>query len=274
MCEQTSKPLELEASAGTGGQERGQEASEETPEELLSEAGQEGEVAGARRPMAVQRLVAAAVAVALLSLVLNNVAAFTPSWVLQALEDGRKRSMGLWKMCPPGGDRGREELQAGRKEHGAQRQCEGLGWGSDFAGYQESRSTVRLQFDMMRACNLMATMALTAGQLIFLLGLMELPFVTQESQWWEEAIAALFQLASLVLVIGLVTFYRIGPYTHLSYSCYLDIAACLLATLAAAMLIWNILHRRDDCPSVIIISRSLTSPFHPRLNNDYVESPC
>lgn len=49
---------------------------------------------------------------------------------------------------------------------------------------------------MMRACNLMATVALTAGQLIFLLGLMELPFITQESQWWEEAIAALFQLAS------------------------------------------------------------------------------
>lgn len=79
-----------------------------------------------------------------------------------------------------------------------------------------------------------------------------------------------------VLVIGLVTFYRIGPYTHLSYSCYLDIAACLLATMAAAMLIWNILHRRDDClaPRVIIISRSLASPFHPRLDNDYVESPC
>lgn len=48
----------------------------------------------------------------------------------------------------------------------------------------------------MRACNLMATVALTAGQLIFLLGLMELPFIRQESQWWEEAIAALFQLAS------------------------------------------------------------------------------
>lgn len=263
-----------------GGEEREQEASEETPEEEtpeepLSEGGAEValEVAGARPHMAVQRLVAAAVAVALLSLVLNNVAAFTPSWVLQALEDGRKRSVGLWRMCPTGGER-REELQAGRKEHGAQRPCEGLGWGSDFAGYQESRSTVRLQFDMMRACNLMATMALTAGQLIFLLGLVELPFITQESQWWEEAIAALFQLASLVLVIGLVTFYRIGPYTHLSYSCYLDIAACLLATLAAAMLIWNILHRRDDCPSVIIISRSLTSPFHPRLDNDYVESPC
>ncbi len=79
-----------------------------------------------------------------------------------------------------------------------------------------------------------------------------------------------------MLVIGLVTFYRIGPYTHLSYSCYVDIAACLLATMAAAMLIWNILHRRDDClaPRVIIISRSLTSPFHPRLDNDYVESPC
>lgn len=49
---------------------------------------------------------------------------------------------------------------------------------------------------MMRACNLMATFALTAGQMIFLLGLMGLPFITQESQWWEEAIAALFQLAS------------------------------------------------------------------------------
>ncbi|XP_061562065.1 transmembrane protein 204 isoform X1 [Phyllopteryx taeniolatus] len=226
--------------------------------------------------MAVQRLVAAAVAVALLSLVLNNVAAFTPSWVLQALEDGRKRSVGLWKMCPIGGERGRDDLQAGRRAQGAQRQCEGLGWGSEYAGYQESRSSVKLQFDMMRACNLMATVALTAGQLIFLLGLMELPFITRESQWWEEAIAALFQLASFVLVIGLVTFYRIGPYTHLSYSCYVDIAACLLATTAAAMLIWNILHRRDDClaPRVIIISRSLTSPFHPRLDNDYVDSPC
>lgn len=56
--------------------------------------------------------------------------------------------------------------------------------------------TLQVQFDMMRSCNLMATVALTAGQLIFLLGLIELPFITQESQWWEEAIAALFQLAS------------------------------------------------------------------------------
>ncbi|KAF7204611.1 transmembrane protein 204 [Nothobranchius furzeri] len=220
--------------------------------------------------MAVQRLVAAAVVVALLSLVLNNVAAFTPSWVLQALEGGRKRNVGLWKMCPSGGERAASKVQE------THRQCESLGWGSENAGYQESPSTAKLQFNMMRACNLMATVALTAGQLIFLLGLVELPFITQESQWWEEAIAALFQLASFVLVIGLVTFYRIGPYTHLSYSCYVEIAACLLATMAAAMLIWNILHRRDDClaPRVIIISRSLASPFHPRLDNDYVESPC
>ncbi|XP_072125338.1 transmembrane protein 204 isoform X3 [Mobula birostris] len=128
-----------------------------------------------------------------------------------------------------------------------------------------------VQFDMMRACNLIATVALTAGQLIFLLGLMELPLITRDSQWWEEAIAALFQLSSFVLVIGLVTFYRIGPYTHLSWSCYLDIGACLSSTLAAAMLIWNILHRREDCmtPRVIVIRRS-----RPRFENDYVESPC
>lgn len=263
-----TNPLELGERAAVGGEGSQQE---ENPEEERPLSEVAAEVAAGRPHMAMQRLVAAAVAVALLSLVLNNVAAFTSSWVLQALEDGRKRSVGLWRMCPAGGDR-REEVT--RRESGAQRDCEGLGWGSDFAGYQESRSTVRLQFDMMRACNLLATMALTAGQLIFLLGLLELPFVSQESQCWEEAIAALFQLASLVLVIGLVTFYRIGPYTHLSYSCYLDIAACLLATLAAALLIWNILHRRDDCPGVIIISRSLASPFHPRLHNDYVESPC
>lgn len=102
-----------------------------------------GEVAGVGRRMAVQRLVAVAVAIALLSLVLNNVAAFTPSWVLQDLEGGRKRSVGLWKMCPTGGERG---LQAGRKEQVAQRQCESLGWGSEFAGFQESRSTVKCKY--------------------------------------------------------------------------------------------------------------------------------
>ncbi|KAE8579209.1 hypothetical protein XENTR_v10023950 [Xenopus tropicalis] len=186
--------------------------------------------------MGMQKLVAVAVVVALVSLVLNNVAAFTPNWVYQTLEEGRKRSVGLWKMC----------------------------------------FTSKVQFDMMRACNLIATVALTAGQLIFLMGLIELPIVSQDSEWWEEAIAAVFQLASFVLVIGLVTFYRIGPYTHLSWSCYLDIVACLLATLAAAILIWNILHRREDCmaPRVIVISRTLTARFRRGLDNDYVESPC
>ncbi|KAJ1098149.1 hypothetical protein NDU88_003265 [Pleurodeles waltl] len=160
--------------------------------------------------------------------------------------------------------------------HTEERSCETVSWGSESAGMQESRSTVKLQFDMMRACNLIATVALTAGQLIFLLGLLELPIISQDSQWWEEAIAAVFQLASFVLVIGLVTFYRIGPYTHLSWSCYFNIGACLLATLAAAILIWNILHRREDCmaPRVIVISRTLTARFRRGLENDYVESPC
>ncbi|KAL6488241.1 hypothetical protein MHYP_G00019820 [Metynnis hypsauchen] len=222
--------------------------------------------------MAVGRLVLVAVAVALASLLLNVTAAMGSGWVLQALEDGRKRSVGLWRVCIHAND-GDGDTQAQMRPHAP---CQTLGWGSDFAGYQESRSTVKLQFDMMRACNLMATVALTLGQLIFLLGLLKIKHITQDSPWWEEAIAALFQLASFVLVIGLVSFYRIGPYTHLSYSCYINIAACLLATLAAAMLIWNILHRRDDCltPPVIVISRSLAMPFRPRLDNDYVESPC
>ncbi|XP_063077959.1 transmembrane protein 204 [Engraulis encrasicolus] len=229
--------------------------------------------------MAIQRLVLAAAAVALLSLVLNNTAAWSSSWVLQTLDGGRRRSVGLWRMCPLDSGKGADEggMMGGPSDAGTKSGlCQGLSWGADYAGYQESRSTVKLQFDMMRACNLLATVALTAGQLIYLLGLLELRFITQDSQWWEEAIAALFQLASFVLVIGLVTFYRIGPYTQLSYSCYINIASCLLATLAAAVLIWDILHRRDDClsPRVIVISRSLATNFRPRLDNDYVESPC
>ncbi|XP_070617963.1 transmembrane protein 204 [Erythrolamprus reginae] len=227
--------------------------------------------------MTVQKLVATAVLVALVSLVLNNVAAFTPNWVYQTLEDGRKRSVGLWKMCWLA-EKGKGGVGAGAK-HGQgveQHKCEALGWGSEPAGFQESRNTVKLQFDMMRACNLIATVALTAGQLLFVLGLVELPIISQDTQWWEEAIAAVFQLASFVLVIGLVTFYRIGPYTTLSWSCYMNIGACLLATLAAAILIWNILHRREDCmaPRVIVISRTLTARFRRGLENDYVESPC
>ncbi|XP_072916150.1 transmembrane protein 204 isoform X3 [Hemitrygon akajei] len=143
--------------------------------------------------MAVQKLVATAVAVALLSLILNNAAAITPNWVYQALEDGRKRSVGLWKMCY-GSEKGKASV---RHEQTLERECENLSWGSEHPGFQESRNTVKLQFDMMRACNLIATVALTASQLIFLLGLMKLPLITRDSQWWEEAIAALFQLSTL-----------------------------------------------------------------------------
>ncbi|KAJ7427733.1 transmembrane protein 204 [Willisornis vidua] len=226
--------------------------------------------------MTVHKLVATAVLVALVSLILNNAAAFTPNWVYQALEDGRKRSVGLWRMCWVA-ERGRAGPgTSARHGQGQEQDCEALGWGSEAAGFQESRSTVKLQLDMMRACNLIATVALGAGQLLFVLGLLDLPILSQDTQWWEEAIAAVFQLASFVLVIGLVTFYRIGPYSSLSWSCYLNIGACLLATLAAAILIWNILHRREDCmaPRVIVISRTLSARFRRGLDNDYVESPC
>uniref|UniRef100_A0A8C4JFK1 Transmembrane protein 204 n=1 Tax=Dromaius novaehollandiae TaxID=8790 RepID=A0A8C4JFK1_DRONO len=156
--------------------------------------------------MTVQKLVATAVLVALVSLILNNAAAFTPNWVYQTLEDGRKRSVGLWKMCWLA-DKGRGGAGTGaRHGQGEERECEALGWGSESAGFQESRSTVKLQFDMMRACNLIATVALTAGQLIFVLGLMELPIISQDTQWWEEAIAAVFQLAKLLRTPGTTGF--------------------------------------------------------------------
>ena len=48
----------------------------------------------------------------------------------------------------------------------------------------------------MRACNLVATAALAAGQLTFVLGLTGLPLMSPDSQCWEEAMAAAFQLAS------------------------------------------------------------------------------
>ncbi|XP_075420625.1 transmembrane protein 204 [Tenrec ecaudatus] len=226
--------------------------------------------------MTVQKLVASAVLVALVSLVLNNAAAFTTHWVCQTLEDGRRRGVGLWRACwlP---DRARGAPGPGaRAEPAGEQECEALGWGSEAAGFQEARATVKLQFDMMRACNLVATAALAAGQLAFVLGLAGLPLLSPESSCWEEAMAAAFQLASFVLVIGLVTFYRIGSYTSLSWSCYLDIGACLLATLAAAILIWDILHRREDCmaPRVIVIRRSLAARFRRGPDNEYVESPC
>ncbi|XP_007937702.1 transmembrane protein 204 [Orycteropus afer afer] len=226
--------------------------------------------------MTVQKLVASAVLVALVSLVLNNVAAFTPHWVHQTLEDGRRRSVGLWRACwLPDRVRGGAG-PAARPGQPEEPDCEALGWGSEAAGFQEARATVKLQFDMMRVCNLVATAALAVGQLTFVLGLAGLPLPSPESPCWEEAMAAAFQLASFVLVIGLVTFYRVGSYTSLSWSCYLSIGACLLATLAAAALIWNVLHRREDCmaPRVIVIRRSLAARLRRGLDNDYVESPC
>lgn len=93
--------------------------------------------------MIVQKLVATAVFVALVSLILNNAAAFTPNWVYQTLEDGRKRSVGLWKMCWLA-EKGRGGAGTGaRHGQGEERQCEALGWGSESAGFQESRSTVK-----------------------------------------------------------------------------------------------------------------------------------
>ncbi|KAF5913773.1 hypothetical protein HPG69_002635 [Diceros bicornis minor] len=146
--------------------------------------------------MTVQKLVATAVLVALVSLILNNAAAFTPNWVYQTLEDGRKRSVGLWKSCWLA-DRARAGPSPGARPGQADaRDCEALGWGSEAAGFQETRGTVKLQFDMMRACNLVATAALAAGQLTFVLGLTGLPLMSPDSQCWEEAMAAAFQLAS------------------------------------------------------------------------------
>nr|XP_012599009.1 transmembrane protein 204 isoform X2 [Microcebus murinus] len=178
--------------------------------------------------MTVQRLVAVAVLVALVSLVLNNAAAFTPNWVYQTLEDGRKRSVGLWRSCwlP---DRGRGGPGPGARAGQADtRDCEALGWGSELAGFQESRGTVKLQFDMMRACNLVATAALAAGQLTFMLGLAGLPLGSPDAQCWEEAMAAAFQLASgcpllgcprlaLLLWMCILKVADLGPCLHVSF---------------------------------------------------------
>lgn len=99
--------------------------------------------------MTVQKLVATAVLVALVSLILNNAAAFTPNWVYQTLEDGRKRSVGLWKMCwLAEKSRGGASTSA-RHGQGEERECEALGWGSESAGFQESRSTVKRKFNFL-----------------------------------------------------------------------------------------------------------------------------
>ncbi|KAM9208446.1 transmembrane protein 204 isoform 1-T1 [Dugong dugon] len=97
--------------------------------------------------MTIQKLVASAVLVALVSLVLNNVAAFTPNWVRQTLDDGRRRSVGLWRACwlP---DRARGGPGPGAKPALAdEHECEPLSWGSEAAGFQEARGTVKLRHD-------------------------------------------------------------------------------------------------------------------------------
>ncbi|KAI1233957.1 hypothetical protein IHE44_0004412 [Lamprotornis superbus] len=338
------------------------------------------ETGGKLTDMTIQKLVATAVLVALVSLILNNAAAFSPNWVYQTLEDGRKRSVGLWRMCwLAEWSRGGASTSA-RHGQGEEQECEALGWGSESAGFQESRSTVKryiyalkachalrlsldgnkemiyssakvtvcpsfsspvfyrslsvesgltadltlaagsrplagllqshckshqaspdvtVGFDMMRACNLIATRKSHPPPGLFccrwettrdkqqfygkkkhfkqrnaslqtLSGHASCGTVPPEEEKVQQATVTK-HLLGFVLVIGLVTFYRIGPYTNLSWSCYLNIGACLLATLAAAILIWNILHRREDCmaPRVIVISRTLTARFRRGLENDY-----
>uniref|UniRef100_H2RAE7 Transmembrane protein 204 n=1 Tax=Pan troglodytes TaxID=9598 RepID=H2RAE7_PANTR len=213
--------------------------------------------------MTVQRLVAAAVLVALVSLILNNVAAFTSSWVCQTLEDGRRRSVGLWRSCWLV-DRARGGPSPGARAGQVDaRDCEALGWGSEAAGFQESRGTVKRKSTCFPDAFSVAEARGHTGD-------------ARHGPGERVGRPGPCSALSFVLVIGLVTFYRIGPYTNLSWSCYLNIGACLLATLAAAMLIWNILHKREDCmaPRVIVISRSLTARFRRGLDNDYVESPC
>ncbi|XP_030781383.1 transmembrane protein 204 isoform X3 [Rhinopithecus roxellana] len=70
------------------------------------------------------------------------------------------------------------------------------GWDAPFrSGRRGTQGLQAVQFDMMRACNLVATAALTAGQLTFILGLVGLPLLSPDAPCWEEAMAAAFQLA-------------------------------------------------------------------------------
>ncbi|XP_032825895.1 transmembrane protein 204 [Petromyzon marinus] len=232
------------------------------------------------------KLVALAVAVALVSLVLNNVAAFTANWVYQSLEEGRRRSVGLWRMCYAGTEgsggapaQGGEAPGERQEQRGPSVPCVNLGWGSDPAGYLESHATVKLQFDMMRGCNLIASAALFLGLLLYVITWARSPCLNPNTDWWEEAMAGTFQLACFVLVIGLATFFRVGPYTQLAWSCYVEVVACLLATAAAAMIIWDVMQLPDEClppRQNIIIRHPLPSPCPPRPNfqNEYVETPC
>lgn len=99
--------------------------------------------------MTVQKLVATAVLVALVSLILNNAAAFTPNWVYQTLEDGRKRSVGLWRMCWLAERSRAGASSSARHGQGEEQECEALGWGSESTGFQESRSTVKCKCSLL-----------------------------------------------------------------------------------------------------------------------------
>lgn len=88
--------------------------------------------------MAVGRLVLVAVAVALVSLVLNVVAALGSGWTLQELDGGRKRSVGLWKMCMHDTDTHTQSQAPVTSPP-----CQTLGWGADLAGKMESHNTVK-----------------------------------------------------------------------------------------------------------------------------------
>lgn len=91
------------------------------------------------------RLVLVAVAVALVSLVLNVVAALGSGWALQTLEDGRRRSVGLWKVCT-------HDTDTHTLPHATAAPCQSLGWGADLVGYQESRNTVKRECVCARVC--------------------------------------------------------------------------------------------------------------------------
>lgn len=119
-----------------------------SPSERSSSGGSGGAAHRRAGPpaMTVQKVVVMAVLVALVSLILNNVAAFTPDWVYQTLEDGRRRSVGLWHACWLA-NRGRgPPPTAGARALGQDTQdCEAVGWGSESAGFQESRGTVKCE---------------------------------------------------------------------------------------------------------------------------------
>ena len=78
------------------------------------------------------------------------------------------------------------------------------------------------------------------------------------------------------LLIGLATFYRVGPYTQLSWSCYVQIAACLFATAAAALLLWDAMRLSEEClpREVIVVRHAMPLRHRRRCQNEYVETPC